>query len=177
MSNINTVGYQQAGQMFTCANVSTKILTVVGTAMTGLILYNPIGSGKRAIFMTAGFSWTTVSPSAQSIGLGIMGYSSTAPSSLTVGGAIIKAADGGPGVSAMQTWDVATLPAAPVAARWFAGAQWITGGTGQFPYALTDKIDGELGLYPGAAAAFIMIGGTGPTGLASLSYIETPVNG
>lgn len=176
MSNINTIAYARAGQIFTCANVSAKILTVVGTAMTGLVLYNPVGSGKRAIFMTAGFSWTTVSPSAQSIGIGIMGYSQTAPSSLTVGGAIIKAADGGTSVSAMQTWDTATLPAAPVAARWFGGAQWVTGGTGQFPYSLTDKIDGELGLYPGSAAAFIMIGGTGPTGLASLSYLEIPIS-
>ena len=37
---------------------------------------------------------------------------------------------------------------------------------------MVDKIDGELGLMPGASAAFCMIGGTGPTGMASLSYLE-----
>ena len=172
MSNIDTIAYAKAGKIFTAANVSAKILTVVGTAMTGLVLSNPVGSGKRFVFMTAGWSWTTVSPSAQSIGIAIQAFSPTAPSSLTVGGAVVKAADGGPNTSVGLAYDTATLPVAPVAARWFGGAQWVTGGTGQFPYMLVDKIDGELGLYPGAAAAFCMIGGTGPTGLASLSYVE-----
>ena len=42
MSNIDTIAYGRAGQTFVASNVSAKILTVVGTAMTGLVLSNPI---------------------------------------------------------------------------------------------------------------------------------------
>ncbi len=173
MSNIDTIAYGKAGQIFTASNVSAKILTVVGTAMTGLIVFNPIGSGKLLSFMTAGFTWGTVPPSAQSIGIAIAPAQPIIPSSLTVGSAVVKSATGSASAASVaQAWDVATLGVACVAQRWFGGAAWITGGSGEAPYVLVDKIDGELGLAPGAAAAFCMIGGTGPTGMASLSWVE-----
>lgn len=172
MSNIDTIAYGKAGKVFAASNVSAKIITVVGTVMTGLIVYNPVGSNKYLAFMTAGFTWTTVPPSAQAIGIAISASQPIIPSSNTAGGAVIKAAGGGSFTSVASAWDASTLGAACVAARWFGGAAWITGGSGEAPYAMTDKIDGELGLVPGAAAAFCMIGGTGPTGLASLSFVE-----
>ena len=175
MSNIDTIGYAKTGRLFTATNVSAKILTVVGTAMTGLIVYNPIGSNKLLSFMTAGFTWGTIPPSAQAIGIAISPSQPVIPSSNTVGSALIKSATGGPGSSVAQAWDVSTLGVACVVARWFGGAAWITGGSGEAPYMMVDKIDGELGLVPGAAAAFCMIGGTGPTGMASLSFIEIDV--
>lgn len=175
MSNIDTIGYAKAGKIFTASNVSAKILTVVGTAMTGLVIYNPTGSNKMLSFMTAGFTWGTVPPSAQAIGIAIAPVSLVVPSSLTVGSAVIKSSTGGTGTSVAQTWDTATLGVACVAQRWFGGAAWVTGGTGEAPYVLVDKIDGELGLMPGAAAAFCMIGGTGPTGMASISYVEIDI--
>ena len=176
MSNIDIIGYAKAGRTFTASNVSAKILTVVGTAMTGLIIYNPIGSNKLLNFLTAGFTWGTVPPSAQAIGIAIAPVSLVVPSSLTVGSAVIKSATGSSNASSVaQAWDVATLGVACVTQRWMGGAAWITGGSGEAPYCLVDKIDGELGLMPGACAAFSMIGGTGPTGMASLSYIEIDI--
>lgn len=172
MANIDTIAYQKASKMFTASNVSAKILTVVGTAMTGLILMNPPTSNKKLVLMTAGFSWTTVSPSACSIGIAISQPTAAVVSSITVGGAVVRSGDGSARTSIASAADTATLGVACVAQRWFGGAQWVTGGTGQFPYVLVDKIDGELALVPGANAAFCMIGGTGPTGLCSLSYIE-----
>lgn len=173
MSNIDTVAYGKAGQIFTAANVSVKIVTVVGTAMTGLILSNPVGSGKYLSFMTAGFSMTTALGSICSLGIAISPAQAVIPSSLTVGSAVVKSATGSASAASVASaWDTATLGVACVAARWFAGQAWITGGTGQFPYEWTDKIDGELGLMPGASAAFCMIGGTGPSGMGSISYLE-----
>lgn len=173
MSNIDTIAWAKAHRTFTASNVSAKILTVVGTAMTGLVLYNPVGSNKYLSFMTAGFTWGTVPPSAQAIGIAISPSQPIIPASLTVGSAVVKSATGDPSASSVgEAWDVATLGVACVAARWFGGAAWITGGSGEAPYVMVDKIDGELGLMPGAAAAFCMIGGTGPTGMCSLSYIE-----
>ena len=175
MSNIDTIGYAKAGKIFTASNVSAKILTVVGTAMTGLVVYNPIGSNKMLSFMTAGFTWGTISPSAQAIGIAIAPVSLIVPSSLTVGSAVIKSSTGGTAGSVAQTWDTATLGVACVTQRWFGGSNWITGGAGTFPYVMVDKIDGELGLMPGAAMAFSMIGGTGPTGMASISFVEIDI--
>lgn len=172
MSNIDTIAYARAGKIFTTSNVTTKILTVVGTAMTGLILSNPVGSGKFLALMTAGFSHTTALSSITSIGIAISPVQPSVPSSLTAGGAIIKSATGAAGTSVADTYDVATLGVACVVARWMFGDAWITAGTGIFPYSFIDKIDGELGLMPGASAALCMLGGTGPTGLGSISYVE-----
>jgi len=172
MSNIDTVAYLKAGRMFTASNVSAKIITVVGTAMTGLVLYNPLGSNKMLSLMSAGFSLTTALGSISSIGVAISPVIATAPSSLTVGSAIIKSANGGTVNSVGVAWDIATLGAAPVTQRWFAGLNWITGGAGQAPYQFSDKIDGELGLLPGSAVCFAGIGTTLPTGMGSFSYVE-----
>lgn len=172
MSNIDTIGYGKTGRIFAAANVSAKIVTVVGTAMTGLILYNPPGSNKYLSLMTAQYSATTANASIFSLGLAIAAVQPTIPSSTTVGSAVVKSASGSTAGSVAQVYDVATLAVAPVVARWFAGQDWITGGTGQGPYSWIDRIDGELGLVPGAAACLCMIGGTGPTGMGSLTYIE-----
>lgn len=175
MSNIDTIALARQGRMFTAANVSAKILTVVGTVMTGLVISNPVGSGKYLSFTTAGFAHTTALGSIASIGIAISPTQEVVPGTLTVGGAVVKSATGGAGNSVAKAYDTATLGVACVVARWFAGDAWITGGTGIAPYSFVDKIDGELGIMPGASAAFCMIGGTGPTGLASLGFIEVDI--
>lgn len=175
MSSIDTIGYAKAGRIFTASNVSAKIITVVGTAMTGLILYNPVGSNKLVSLMSAGFTLTTALGSISSIGIAISPATIVVPSSLTVGSAVVKSATGGATTSVCQAWDVATLGAACVTQRWFAGLNWITGGAGQAPYQFDTKIDGELGLMPGAAVCFAGIGGTLPTGMGSFSFIETDI--
>ncbi len=172
MSGIDIISYGKAGQTFTASNVSAKIVTVVGTAMTGLILYNPIGRGKYLALMAAGFSLTTALGSISSIGVAISPSQPVIPSSNTVGSAVVKSATGSAAGSVAQAWDTSTLGVACVTQRWFAGLNWITGGSGQAPYQFSDRLDGELGLMPGAAACFSMIGGTGPTGMGSFSYIE-----
>jgi hypothetical protein len=172
MSNLDIIAYGKAGRMFTASNVSAKIITVVGTAMTGLILYNPIGSGKLLSLLSAGFTLSTALGSISSIGVAISPVQPVVPSSNTVGSAVIKSATGGTVNSVASAWDVSTLGAACVTQRWFAGLNWITGGAGQAPYQFSDKIDGELGLMPGAAACFAGIGGTLPTGMGSFSYVE-----
>ena len=172
MSNIDTIAYAKAGRLYTASNVSAKIITVVGTAMTGLILYNPFGSNKMFSLMSAGFSLTTALASISSIGLAISAATPVVPSSLTVGSAVVRSAVGGAASAVAVAWDTATLGVAPVTQRWFAGLNWITGGTGQAPYQFDTKIDGELALMPGAAACFAGIGGTLPTGMGSISFIE-----
>lgn len=175
MSNIDTIAYGKAGRMFTASNVSAKIITVVGTAMTGLIVYNPIGSNKYLSLLSAGFSLSTALGSIASIGIAISPSQPVVPATTTVGSAVVKSATGGAGNSVALAYDVATLGVACVTQRWFAGLNWITGGSGQAPYQFDTKIDGELGLMPGAAVCFAGIGGTLPTGMGSFSFVEIDI--
>jgi hypothetical protein len=175
MSNIDTIAYARAGRMYTASNVSAKIITVVGTAMTGLIVYNPIGSNKYLSLMSAGFTLSTALGSISSIGVAISPSQPVVPATTTVGSAVVKSATGGPGNSVALAYDVATLGVACVTQRWFAGLNWITGGAGQAPYQFDTKIDGELGLLPGAAVCFAGIGGTLPTGMGSFSFVEVDI--
>src|SRR4030065_865584 len=110
--------------------------------------------------MSAGFTLSTALGSISSIGIAIAPAQPVIPSSLTVVSAVIKSATGQASTGSVgQTWDVATLGVACVAQRWFAGLYWITRGAGQAPHQFSDKIDGELGLMTGAAAAFCTVGG------------------
>ena len=175
MSNIDTIAYAKAGKMFTASNVSAKIITVVGTVMTGLIVYNPLGTNKYLALMSAGFTLSTALGSISSIGIAISPSQPVVPSSNTVGSAVVLSSSGSAAGSVASVWDASTLGAACVTRRWFAGLNWITGGAGQAPYQFDTKIDGELGLMPGAAVCFAGIGGTLPTGMGSFSFIEIDI--
>ena len=171
MSNIDTIAFARAGQIFVASNVSAKIVTVVGTAMTGLILTNPVGSSKYLAFLSAQFSTTVTLVAEVSVALAVTAVQPTIPATMTVGSAVIANANGGSGSGVADAADVATLGVAPVARRWFAGGTF--GSDVSFtPFQWNDKIDGELGLLPGSSAAFAMIGGTGPTGMGSITYVE-----
>lgn len=172
MSNIDILAYARRGKLFTAVNVSAKISTIVGTVITGLILSNPKGSGKYLSFLTLGYTMTTALGSIASLGIAISPVQPIIPTSLSTTTVAVKSATGGAGNSVADVYDEATLGVACVVARWFAGDAWITGGTGIFPYSFVDKIDGELGIMPGASAAVIGLGSTIATGMSSLSFVE-----
>lgn len=173
MSNIDTIAYARAGQIFTASNVSAKVVTVVGTVMTGLILSNPAGSGKYLAFLSAQFAMTTTPVAEITVCLAVSKAQPVVPASVTIGGAVIHAANGGPEGSVADAADTVTLGAACVARRWLAAMSFGTD-VASTPYTWNDKIDGELGLMPGASAAFAFIG-SAPTGMGSITYIEINV--
>ena len=166
--------YNLAGQVYCAANVSAKSVIAVTTAMTGCVLYNPIGSGKKFVILDAGFVWTTVPGALHNLGLAVAKPNVTVPSSLTAIGSGIQKADGS-GTSAESVafaWDAATLPVAPVAVRWFGGAAWVTGAS-VGPYFMVDRVNGAIVLVPGAALAFTVVTTTA-IGMASISWAEVP---
>lgn len=171
MSNIDVIGYQKQSRVFTAANVSAKALTAVATAMTGLILYNPFGSGKKLVLLDAGFASSAVGTGVGNIGLAIANSVFLGPTSLTAVAGSPLAADGSGAGSVARAYDVATFVAAPVACRWMGGNIWVTGGTGDHPYMLQDKIDGAIAVAPGAAVMFTIVT-TVMTGLSSFTYVE-----
>lgn len=161
------------GQVFYAANVSAKSVIAVAAAMTGVIIYNPVGSRKNLVIADMGWTWTTAPAAIHQIGFGISPISSTLPTSVTAIGSGVKQANGAgnAGTSVTQAYDAATLAAAPVAARWIGGAV-ATGGTA--PYMIFDHVDGALMLAPGSAGAFIALSTTA-IGVGSITWIEVPV--
>lgn len=174
MSSLDVAGFNRMGQVFTAANVSVKSVIAVNASATGLILYNPYGSGKIAILVDAGFSWTTAPAAVHNIGIGIMGQNATAISGTTAAGSGVKVANGmgTAGAASCAAYDAVTLPAAPVAARWWGGAAYASA-AGNSPYFMRDLIDGAICLVPGSAAALIALTTT-CLGVGSFTWIEVP---
>ena len=168
-------GYNRNGQLFYAANVSTKNVVAVATAMTGLILYNPAGSGKNCLIADVGFSWVTAPAAVHNLGIGLAAPHVTIPSSLTAAGSPTKRADGSgnAGGSITVAYDAATLAVAPVAARWLGGAVYGSG-VGESPYAGFWEIQGALMLMPGAVACLIGLTTT-LAGVGSITWAEVPV--
>lgn len=172
MSSIDRLAYNRAGQLFTAANVAAKSVIAVTTAMTGVILYNPVGSNKVLYIVDAGWAWTTAPAAVHNIGMAIMAPNITAPTSLTAIGSGVRNANGSgnAGGSVAQAYDAATLPVAPVMQRISFGAAYGSG-VGESPYCLIDYIDGALAVQPGGALCFAAVTTTA-VGLGSVSWVE-----
>ncbi len=175
MSNLDVASFNRKGQVFTAANVSAKSVIAVTTAMTGVILSNPFGSGKKFIVVNGGFSWTTVPGAVHNLGWGMVASVALGPTSLTTIGSGVLAADGsgGAGASFGKAYDAATFVTAPVAVRWFGGAAWGTS-VGVSPYQISDEPDGALIVAPGASLCMIALTTTA-VGVGSVTWIEVPV--
>ena len=175
MASFDVASYNRLGQVFSAANVSAKSVIAVTAAMTGVILYNPPGSGKKLVVINGGFAWTTVAAAAHNLGWGLMTKNDALPTSLTAIGSGVLSADGSGAASNAvgRAYDAATLPAAPIAVRWFGGSAYSTG-AGIGPYQLNDAIDGALILVPGSALAMIAVTTTA-VGLGSVTWAEVAV--
>mgnify|MGYP001560855926 CR=1 FL=1 len=175
MSGLNIADYNRKGQVFCAANTAAKSVIAVTTSMTGVILYNPAGSGKKLVLLHAGWVWTTAPAAVHNIGIALASPNVTVPTTLTAIGSGVVAADGSGsgGASVARAYDAAALPVAPVIVRWSFGATYGSG-VGESPAALIDYIDGALVLVPGAVATFAA-GTTTAVGMGSSCWAEVPV--
>lgn len=172
MSNIDRLAYNRAGKLFTAANTANKSVIAVTTAMTGVILYNPTGSGKKLAIVDVGWAWTTAPGAVHNIGLAIAAPNVTVPTSLTPIGSGVLCGDGSGarGHSVAQAYDAATLAAAPVIQRISFGAAYASA-AGTSPHVLIDYVDGALMVAEGGALTFAAVTTTA-IGLGSISWIE-----
>lgn len=172
MSNIDRLAYNRAGQLFTAANVSAKSVIAVAAGMTGVILYNPVGSNKTLYILDVGWAWTTAPGAVHNIGIAIMAPNVTTPTALTtIGSGVLSGqGTGNAGSSVARAYDAATLPAAPVMQRICFGAAYGSA-VGESPYQLIDYVDGALAVPPGGAACLAAVTTTA-VGLGSISWVE-----
>ncbi len=171
----NIADQNLAGNVFCAANVANKSVIAVTTSMTGVILYNPAGSGKNLVIISAGWVWTTAPAAVHNIGMALAAPNVTAPSSLTaIGSGVLKANGIGNADNAVaRAYDAATLPVAPVIVRWSFGATYGSG-VGESPAALIDYVNGALVLCQGAVLTFAAVTTTA-VGMGSLCWAEVPV--
>lgn len=175
MSGINIADYNRRGQVFVAANTAAKSVIAVTTSMTGVVLYNPLGSNKKLVILHAGWVWTTAPAAVHNIGLALAATQAVVPTSLTAIGSGVLTADGsgGSGTSVGKAYDAATLAVAPVIVRWSFGATYGSG-VGESPAALIDYVEGALVVVPGAALTFAAVTTTA-VGMGSISWAEVPV--
>ena len=171
MATLNVADLNRQGKVFNAANVSAKSVIAVTTAMTGLVVWNPPGSGVKLVIIDTGFVYTTATAALHNLGVAVMNTNPATPTSLTVAGRAAQAADGSGRVGQAIAWDAATLPVAPVAVRWFAGTN-ATGSTAM--YQANDRIDGSIVIVPGAAVALTVVTTTA-IGMGYFTWAEVPV--
>jgi len=107
MSNMAVLDYNRAGQMYFACNQANKATTALSTTATGLILYNPWGSGKKLVIADARFAFSAVPTAAGAV---MLSMGNTPSSAATPAGTadVIWAADGS-GVSTKSVARVFTI--------------------------------------------------------------------
>ncbi len=167
MATLNVADLNRQGKVFVGGNVSSKSMVAVSTTATGLILWNPVGSGKKLVLIDMSFQYVTGPTAVTQVGIAIQQASQVIPTGLTVAGRSAVAADGSGNLPVGIVWDAATLPVAPVMARWSFGSC----GTAVTTANLVDRIDGSLVLVPGSAAVVAALTTTA-AGVAAFTWAE-----
>ncbi len=169
MATMNVSDLNRQGKVFQTANVAAVSALAVSTTMTGLILCNPFGSGKKLSIIDWSWVWTTAGAAAHQVGLAL-GFSPTQVTHTTP--IIIYGADG----SGVSTTSVAradsssTLPVVAVAQRWIGGSL----GAAVSPYQVQDHCEGAVVLVPGAYCHITSVTTT-MVGMGSFTWAEYPV--
>lgn len=168
---MDIASYNRLGQAFTAANTAAVALTAVAATTTGLIVFNPMGSGKNLVMYDWGWASSVVGTGVGNLGIALMPANVTAVTNTTP--IVVQSADGAgaAGGAVARASSSVTLPAAAVPVKWLGGNIWVTGGTGDHPYQLSGTLDGALIVRPGAAIHFTIVT-TVMTGLGSFTWAE-----
>jgi len=172
MSNIDRLAFNKAGQLFCAANVATKNVIAVNNVMTGLILYNPVGSNKVLYVVDYAFAWVSAPAAVHQIGLGVVAPSATAATLTTTINVFSGQGSGNSGNAVGVASDSVTFGGslAPVARRWAGGAVYGSG-VGESPFSIIDYVDGAIAV-PGGGACCLIGLTTTAAGVGSISWIE-----
>lgn len=170
MPTLDVATPNRLGQVFQACNAAGVILTVVGTVVTGFILSNPYGSGKKLVLVDAAFVPTTVPAATYALGIAT-GFSPVAVTHTTPVSVYAGDGTGVANTSVAKVDSSATLPVASVLQRLNGYAPTTPATAGGLSWL--DRIEGTLILAPGAYAHFTFVG-TAPTGIGAMSWVEVP---
>lgn len=156
---------------FTATNqAATAVSAGVATAYTGLLVYNPVGSGVVLVLNKVKLALTVAPAAASSLGL-LQGFAATG--GVSAAGALATISSNQVG-SAKKSAAIAYAGATIVTPTWLMDMT-DAAAAGAFP-AATTVVDLE-GLYQVLPGAFVAIGAlTAVTGLSFISWEELPYN-
>jgi len=169
MSNFDVASYNRLGQLFFACNQANKATTALSTTATGLILYNPWGSGKKLILVDARFAFSAVPTAAGAVMLS-MGNTPSAAATPAGTADVIWAADGS-GVSTesvARVFTIATTNVVNVYVAPLAVASSTTASVG-----MASLPEGGLIVVPGNYVMFSHVT-TVATGIGSFVWAEIP---
>jgi len=171
MSNLDIASYVRQGKGYFACNQVAGATTALSTTYTGLVVYNPHGSGKKMIVHYANWAFTTLPTGIGGVFVCMANAPSNAATPLgTV--ASVWASDGSglaPG-AAGKAFSIATLPVVNV---YVAPISMVATGT-TVAMAMPLYPEGGLVIPPGnyvALAHFTTVA----TGVGSFAWIEIPV--
>ena len=157
------------GNMYHSNNTTAGAVTVLSATCTGLVLSNPIGSGKDLVVKEMSFVGSTLSTIAE-IGIAVSSAIATATQTGTaavIHNARLKGSNGDVGVGLVHS--IATLLTTPVWLRPIGSAR-VTGTT-DGTSAFIAAFEGSLVVTPGTYVAFSTLTAA-RTGLCSVTWAE-----
>lgn len=174
---VNDIGHgryfeaARLGRLFLVANTAVQALSVGSATATGLILSNPLGSGKALILLQASFA-PSIDETADTVVALFLNDNVAAAAVTHTTPLTPKPATCGSGLTPSGKADsAATLPAAPTLIRPLLGGGWATAaGFSQSPAAM-DLVDGQLVLLPNTALSIQALT-TAITGIGGMAWAE-----
>ena len=172
MSNQWFLDQARLGNMYHSNNTTAGAVTVLSATCTGLVLSNPIGSGKDLVVESMSFVGSTLSTIAE---IGVAVSSAVATATQTGTAAVIhngrlSGSNGNTGVG--LTHSIATLLSTPVWLRPIGHARITAAVEGS--RAFKADFDGTLVVTPGTYVAFATLTAA-RTGLCSISWAEADI--
>jgi len=168
LSNFDVSSYNRQGKAFATANQAAKATTALSTTATGLILYNPWGSGKRLILVDARFVYSTIPAAAGAVMLSMPATVSSAATPLGTAEPIRSASGGAASGHVARAFTIATLPVVNVYIAPITVVEIATQSGSPVPIP-----EGGFHIIPGTYAHFSHIT-TVATGIGSYLWVEVP---
>jgi hypothetical protein len=158
------------GNVYVAANSAAQATTTSAATATGLILTNPIGTGKMLSILDVTVGVGAVVAAVFEVGLfaniNTLAAAVTQTTPITPRNALLGSANAGVGLAASS----ATLPAAPIHIRTLLASGWVTA-TAQSQELAKDEIAGAIALLPGTAVSVQSVVGTQSI-IASITWEE-----
>lgn len=171
---IDVLAYAKLGQVFFASNQAAVTLSALSTTATGLVLSNPIGSGKNIALISAQWAFQTAPAGASVVGIAMSpGVQATNTTHTTpINQVQMAQLNGTAGVSVARVDSSATTVGTPVFARIMGGP--VAASQINPPY-INDFIDGAIILVPGTSIQLAYVT-TAAVGLGSFTWLEYTPN-
>lgn len=161
------------GNCYCAANTANQATSTASATATGLILTNPLGSGKILSIMDVTVGVGVVVAAVFEVGLfanvNVLAAAVTHTTPITVRNALLGS--GNTGVGLVDS--AATLPAAPIHIRTLLASGWVTA-TAQSQEVAKDEVAGAICLLPNTAVSVQSVLGTQGI-IASITWEEIAI--